>query len=207
MWERSARQNPLSLRYQWYRDHRPYLPQDRTADWLSGRHSDFNMIYYIFKSNKNLRYLCSNNMPANDRVLLEKLTYADGYFRRKMGTFSLIPGTFLSGLIFSSFKLKYKILYPVLFYLSWSLANSALLTYFDSFQADNMSSFYYKYFTMTHKSLAEVDDPRRKFFRLDTDVYYRETADEIIHKEHHGEGHGGHHDTSTYYGPYPVFYF
>jgi hypothetical protein len=69
-----------------------------------------------------------------------------------------------------------------------------------------MSFYYYKYSNLAVENLHDIEDPRRKFFKIDTTSYYRETANEILHKQHHAGGHG-HHDTSTYYGPHPVLYY
>ncbi len=58
---------------------------------------------------------------------------------------------------------------------------------------------------MSVANLDEIADPQRNHFRLDTDSYYRQSASDVA--GHHGreEEHGdAHHDTSTYYGPYPV---
>jgi len=212
MWERSARQNPLSTRYQLNRDTRPYLPQDPTTDWLSGRHSDFALIYYIFNSKKSKRILLSNNIPAEDRVRLQKLVDQHGHFMSKLKWLALIPTCVLSGIFYKQVTLRYKILYPLFFAFAWRLSYSYLHSKFDVLFKDNVSYYYYKYMHLTKAETSEIEDPRRKFFRLDTSVYYRQTADEILNggHGHEGGGHGGHgghehHDTSTYYGPYPVF--
>jgi hypothetical protein len=209
MWERSARQNPFSFRYQWNRDTRPYLPQDHTADWLSGRHSDFAIIYYIFKSNKTRRILLSNNIPAIDRVNLQNLVDQHAHFMSKMKWLALIPSCVLTGLIYKQVSFRHKIMYPLLFGIAWFFTNAVLQVKFQNLFNENVSYYYYKYMNLTRTDAHEIEDPRRKFFRLDTNVYYRQTAEEILHHEHGHGGHGGnggheHHDTSTYYGPYPV---
>jgi hypothetical protein len=212
MWERSQRHNPLSIRYQRYKDHRPYLPQDHTGDWLSGRHSDFGLIYYVLKVGRRRRYLLSNNIPAADRVKLQKLVETQEHFLKKFKYFSIIPGALLSGLIFKLTRMPYKILYPLTVYIMYRFSYGAMGTYSNYFFSDNLSYFYYKYSHLATNNMGEIHDPRRKFFRLDTNSYYRQTPDEILHGGHNGDdsGHGGdhgdHHDTSTYYGPYPVNY-
>jgi len=210
MWERSARQNPFSARYQFNRDTRPFLPQDRTADWLSGRHSDFALIYYVFISGRNKRNLLSNNIPASDRVKLQKLVEQHQHFMDKMKWLALIPSCVFTGFLYKQTSFRHKIMYPLVFGLSWMLTNHVLKTQLHILFTDNVSYYYYKYMHLTKGELSEIEDPRRKFFRLDTTAYYRQSADEILHSEHgHDGGHGGHgghahHDTSTYYGPYPV---
>jgi hypothetical protein len=88
--------------------------------------------------------------------------------------------------------------------------NQRLITgYFDHLYYENFSYYYHKYSHLAVDSLEEVRDPKRQHFKLDTDSYYRQTAQEILHSGHHGHdehaaGHEEHHDTSTYYGPYPV---
>jgi hypothetical protein len=215
MWERSARQNPLSARYQFNRDTRPYLPQDKTTDWLSGRYSDLALIYYVFISNRQRRILLSNNIPSGDRVKLQKMVDQHEHLMKKTKWMALIPSCVLAGFLFKQVSFRFKIFYPLFFGLTWFLSNNFIQAQFANLFNDNVSYYYYKYMHMTKSEYAEIEDPRRKFFRLDTSVYYRQTAEEILHGGHgHDAGHGGHgghgghehHDTSTYYGPYPVIY-
>lgn len=203
MWERSARQNPLSYRYQMYRDHRPVLPQDPTGDWMHGRHSDYKTYYYIIEG----IIFCSNNIPMHDRKMMETMTIFRNHFYSNLKYLGLIPTIFMSSILFKNFRMPYKILYPVVFGFLYKMNNFALTTYFEIYFTDNFSYFYHKYRHLAANDFTAIKDPSRQHFRLDTSVYYRQTPQEVLHSQH---GHGGddhgeaHHDTSDYYGPYPV---
>ena len=211
MWERSQRQNPLSMRYQNYRDNRPVLPQDRTTDWLIPRHASHQLYYFLVRMGNKNKYLCSNNIPTQDRLTIERLVEFRQYINNVLKWAGVIPTVFLSGIIFKSVRLPYKMLYPLTVYMLFKVNKSLVTGYFDILYFDNFSYFYHKYSHLAVDSIDEIRDPKRQHFKLNTDSYYRQTAQEILHSGHHGhdehaEGHDGHHDTSTYYGPYPVKY-
>jgi hypothetical protein len=209
MWERSQRQNPLSMRYQNYRDNRPVLPQDRTTDWLIPRHVSHQLYYFLVRMGNKNKYLCSNNIPVQDRQTIERLVEFRKYINNVLKWAGVIPTVFLSGVIFKSVAMPYKILYPLTVYMLFKVNQRLIAGYFDHLYYENFSYFYYKYAHLAVDSLEEIRDPKRQHFRLDTDSYYRQTAQEILNAGHHGHddhaaGHEEHHDTSTYYGPYPV---
>ena len=209
MWERSSRHNPLSFRYQLYRDHRPVLPQDPTTDWALPRHSNFNLYYYLVNMGGKNKYICSNNIPVNDRSRLQTLVEFRQHAYSKLGWAAIVPAVFFSAILFRRVTLPYKLLYPVTFYLFYKLSHGVLFSQVDILLNDNISYFYHKYSHLAVENLEAVRDPRRQHFRVDTDVYYRQTAHELLHGAHgHGDhdagAHEDHHDTSTYYGPYPV---
>jgi hypothetical protein len=209
MWERSARHNPLSLRYQTYKDNRPVLPQDRTSDWLFPRHNASQLYYFLIKFGSKNKYICSNNIPVHDRVNLQTMVEFRNYFNNLLKWAGLVPTVFMSSIVFSV-KMPWKILYPVTFYLIFKMNQSIIAGYFDHLYFHNFSYYYYKYAHLAVNSLEEVRDPKRQHFRLDTDSYYRQSAMDILghgHDHGHDEGHEEHHDTSTYYGPYPVNIF
>jgi hypothetical protein len=208
MWERSARHNPLSLRYQFYRDNRPVLPQDRTSDWFLPRHNSYELYYFLVKVGNKNKYLCSNNIPVHDRLALQRMTEFRKYINNVLKWAGVIPTVFLSAMLFRSVRLPKKILYPIVVYALFKINQELIAGQFDRLYSENFSYFYYKYAHLAVDSLDEVRDPKRQHFRLDTDSYYRQSAEDILHAGHHGhDDHAGqeaHHDTSTYYGPYPV---
>ena len=208
MWERSTRHNPLSIRYQFYRDNRPVLPQDKTTDWMFKRHHASQLYYFLIKFGTKNKYICSNNIPVHDRLTLQTMVEFRKYFNNLLKWAGIVPTVFMSAMLFRNVRMPYKILYPLSFYLLFKLNQGVLVGYFDHLYHHNFSYYYYKYSHLAVNSVDEVRDPKRQHFRLDTDSYYRQTAQEILHGQH-GHGHGdegaeAHHDTSTYYGPYPV---
>jgi hypothetical protein len=211
MWERSARHNPLSMRYQFYRDNRPVLPQDPTTDWFIPRHGSFDLFYYVVRVGDKKKYLCSNNIPVNDRMNLQTMVRFRSYFYNLLKYVSVIPAVFMSAVLFRNVNFSKRILYPLTFYALYKFNHILIKGSFEVYFTENFSYFFHKYSHLAVESLDEVKDPRRQHFRLDTDSYYRQSAEEILHGEHaHHEEHPGqeaHHDTSTYYGPYPVSYF
>jgi len=209
MWERGARHNPLSYRYQTYRDHRPVLSQDPTLDWLSGRYSDYLIYYFLFNGKA---IICSNNIPVADKIKMVSLTQFQVYFNNNLKYFAVIPSVFLSALLFKNLQMPYKILYPLIFYGAYNVSHRFISNYFSTYYSDNIAYYYQKYKHLAVENFDHVTDLRRKHFRLDTDVYYRQTPQEILHGNHeeaHGDHDEGHHDTSSHYGPYPVnkYYF
>jgi hypothetical protein len=202
MWERSVRHNPLSFRYQNYKDNRPVLAHDNTLDWISGRHTDHKIFYYLF--NKKF-YICSNNLPVAEKAKLNTLIELNAYFFRCLGYVALVPTVFLSGALFKVGQLPYKILYPIAFLFLWKINSSIIKSNFEVLFENNISYYYYKYRNLEVDTVEKVKDPRRQHFRLDTNVYYRQTPQDLLHSQHgHGDHGGDHHDTSDYYGPYPV---
>jgi hypothetical protein len=210
MWERSARHNPLSLRSRFYLDHRPILPQDPTLSSVRKSYGDYTPIYFYFDHNGQMKILLSNNIPAKDREQMKELYWQHAYTRSILNRIALIPAIFSVGFLYYRVKLPYKLLYPVGLYLSYKVFQSVILGRADFLMSEVFSHYYLKYHHLSVSKISELEDNRRKHFKLDTSSYYRETVDDIQHGGHHEEGaHGGHghHDTSTYYGPHPVIYF
>jgi hypothetical protein len=209
MWERSARHNPLSIRYQTYADNRPVLPQDRAWDPIARRHYISNQIFYSVKCGRNKKYLSSNNIPMNDRLQLQKLLNFRFYMYKILKWAALVPTVLGSAFLFKRVSMPYKILYPLVFYLMFKFNRNLIDSYFGVYMSMNFSYYFHKYSHLTAEKIGDLQDPSKKHFRLDTDVYYRQTINELTG---HGHGHDdsqghGHHDTSTYYGPYPVCLF
>lgn len=203
MWERGYRHNPLSVRNRYYLDHRPILPQDPTAQYFRRAFGNYDIIYFAFAVNSKYKYVLSNNIPVEDREAIKELSAYNTYVLENLNKIAIIPTFFLAGSLFSVMKLKLKalnILAASVIYLGTTNMLKALVSLRYS---DIMSYYYNKYSHIAVDNLRDIEDPRRKFFKLDTTSYYRESANEILHKQHHAEGHG-HHDTSTYYGPHPV---
>jgi hypothetical protein len=217
MWERSARFNPISLRYRFYLDHRPILPQDPTWSFLRPSHSDYEMIYFLFRGKKSTKTILSNSIPVKDREQLKKLDRFLTHLNKNINLFSYIPAIFLTGFLFrlgsGSRLYGYKIMYPIVFYVSLCLTRGVIKANLSDHYTSAISYYYQKYSHLSVDNINKINDPRRKFFRVDTSSYYRESPHDIIHKQHHDAGHGGHggngghHDTSTYYGPHPVSFF
>lgn len=207
MWERGARHNPLSYRYRFYFDHRPILPQDPSMSWfpLRGKlYDQYALIYLSIICGGAKRKLFLNNMPTHDRESLKNfLHYYDRFFKN-LGILSLIPTFFTSGLLFKYWTPGKKILYPLGFLVVWSFNDAAIKGYLKSYANNYVGYFYHKYSHLSVEDLNSIDDPRRKFFRLDTKSYYRQSHEDILHKQHHG----GHHDhEAPYYGNSPVKLF
>jgi len=209
MWERGYRHNPLSYRYRYYFDHRPILPQDNSMTWipLRGKLSDpYHLIYLNFIHAKAKKTILLNNLPVHDRENLKSfLSYYEKFFRN-VNTFSYIPSFFMAGALFKCWRPGKKILYPLslagIVLLNQSLISSYLKVYANNY----IGYFYHKYahLAVDSHNLDKIDDPRRKFFYLDTTSYYRQSHEDILHKGHHG----GHHDhEAPYYGNSPVISF
>lgn len=209
MWERGARHNPASFRYRYYLDHRPILPQDPTLGFLRKSYNVYQNIYFTFKVAKGKnKIVFSNNIPVHDREVLKELTSYDQTLRKNFKFFSLISTIFLSGFLFENVNfqknyLKRFLAIGAIFFSVHTVIHRIYLNHFN----DLTSYYYYKYQHLFVDSLEEVEDNRRKFFQLDTSSYYRDTAETIRHSAHHPADKNHHdHDTSTYYGPYPVIY-
>jgi len=206
MWERGYRHNPLSYRYRYYFDNRPILPQDDTMTWLPmrGKSSDpYHLIYMSFIYAKSNKKMLLNNLPAEDRENLKTfMVYYDKFFNN-LKTFAYIPSFFMAGALFNVWRPGKKILYPVAFFGIVFLNQCLIASYLKCFANNYIGYFYHKYSHLAVDNIANIDDPRRKFFRLDTTSYYRESHEDILHKGHKW----GHHDhEAPYYGNSPVSY-
>lgn len=204
MWERGARHNPVSARNRFYLDHRPILPQDPTMSYFRRAFSNYQIIYFPFiVGGKAVKYILSNNIPVKDREAIKELAAYQQHMVGIMSKVAIVPTIFLSGIFFSLYRPKMTGLSLLIVYGFYNLSSRFARGLIDKRYNDSMSYYYYKYQSLGVENLHDIEDPRRKFFKLDTTSYYRETAAEILHKQHHAGGHG-HHDTSTYYGPHPV---
>lgn len=207
MWERGARHNPASFRYRFYMDHRPILPQDPTLGFFRKSYNQYEILYFPFMvTSSKKKYIFSNNLPVEDRENLKTISEFDNVFRKNFKYFSGLATLFLSGLIVNkvnfgnSHYLKLATVAGVYF-----VTNAVFTKYYTSYLNDIISFYYYKYQHLAVEDINEVKDKRRQFFTLDKSVYYRESAQDIRHAGHHPASEGHHdHDTSTYYGPYPV---
>lgn len=207
MWERGARHNPASFRYRFYMDHRPILPQDPTLGFWRKSFNQYDIIYFAFMVTSNKKkYLFSNNLPVQDREDLKTISEYDNLFRKNFRYFSALATLYFSGFIFNNVNYGQKHFFRLatvvgVYYLTHALINKNYINYLN----DITSFYYFKYQHLAVEDINEVKDKRRQFFSLDKSVYYRETAQDIRHAGHHPASEGHHdHDTSTYYGPYPV---
>lgn len=204
MWERGNRHNPLSNRYKYYLDHRPVLPQDGSLDWLFLRgkvYDPYKLIYITFIINKTKKIILLNNIPTKDREELKTfMSYYETFFKN-LSTLAFIP-TFLSaGVLYRMWTPKFKILYPVSFFFLLAFNRALIASYFKPYANNYLGYYYYKYSHLAVDDIYDIEDKRRKFFRLDLNRYYRQSHEEILHKSHHD----GHHDhEAPYYGPLPV---
>jgi hypothetical protein len=207
MWERGARHNPASFRYRFYMDHRPILPQDPTLGFWRKSYNQYENIYFPFKvSSKKSKYIFSNNLPVNDREDLKTITEYHNLFAKNFKYFAGLAALYLSGFVFNQVSYGQKHHMRLLTVIgAFALTNIMIKINYLSYFSDITSYYFYKYQHLAVDSIQEVKDKRRNFFTLDTSVYYRETAQDIRHAGHHPASEGHHdHDTSSYYGPYPV---
>jgi len=207
MWERGARHNPASFRYRFYMDHRPILPQDPTLGFVRKSYNQYENIYFAFMVTASKRkYLFSNNLPVQDREDLKTLSEFDQKFRKSFKYFAALATLFVSGFVFNNGNFGKKYYYRLLtvagvYFVTLAMINKNYLSHFN----DLTSYYFYKYQHLSAEDISEIKDKRREFIHLDKSVYYRETAQDIRHAAHHPASEGHHdHDTSTYYGPYPV---
>jgi hypothetical protein len=201
MWERAARHNPLSLTNYFYMDHRPFLPQDPTFNHLwRSQHSQYEEILLQLDD----RILFLNNIQVADREKAKKLVHNYNLLSSCIRPVSLVFSIFMTGALLKKVKMPYKILRVLGFMGNYLLANALIKNTLNSFHTVNCLYFFQKYEHLTVDSVSNIKDPRRGYFKLDTSVYYRETADDIRGHGHHDGEHHHDHDTSTYYGPFPV---
>lgn len=206
MWERGARHNPISLRYRFYSDHRPFLPQDPTLGFVRRPENSYESIYFAFRIAKDkLKYIYSNNIPVQDREDFKNLIHYDNIVRNNLKYIAAIASIFMSSGILKmcNFGSKHWMKFLTIF-VSYKFIHMSSNQLYLNYYNDMVSYYYFKYQNIAVDEKSQVKDPRREFINLDKSVYYRETSQEIRHKSHHPANHGHHdHDTSTYYGPYP----
>ena len=210
MWERGARHNPVSLRYRFYADHRPFLPQDPTLGFLRTAEGSYESIHLIFRVTKDkLKYIYSNNIPVKDREDLKNLMYYDNIFKNNFKYLSLVASIFITAGVCNTVHFGRNHFYKFLtFGLANCVAYSAINYFYQLSYNDLVSYYYFKYQNIAMDNISETKDKRREFYQLDTSTYYRESSQDIRHNAHHPANSGHHdHDTSTYYGPYPVRLF
>jgi len=207
MWERGARHNPASFRYRFYMDHRPILPQDPTLGFWRKSYNQYQNIYYGFRVTGNkVKYIFSNNLPVEDREDLKTISEYDNKFRKNLKYFAALASLYLSGFIFNQVNFKQQYFYRIItvvgaYYLTHALINKNYMNYLN----DITSYYYFKYQHLAVEDINEIKDKRRSHFTIDKSAYYRESSHDIRHAGHHPANEGHHdHDTSTYYGPYPV---
>jgi hypothetical protein len=209
MWERGARHNPATFRYRFYLDHRPILPQDPTLSFWRKSYNQYRNIYFGFRTTASkVKYIFSNNIPAQDREDLKTITEYDRIFRKNFKYFSALAALYISGFVFNSVNFKQNYLARIAivsgaFWVFNKLISKNYLNYFN----DITSYYYYKYQHLAVSNINEVKDNRRRFFALDKSAYYRETSKDIRDAGHHPASLEHDHDSSTYYGPYPVNIF
>ena len=202
MWDRSYRNNPLSYRYQENSEYRAILPEDSSGNYLGLRkESDpYRRIYYYFVLGQDKRILLNNNMNAEDRERLKQFYNYKKVHNKNLFAFSLIPSTFLYGLIKTFYGSNaYKMEGVILFLFSYSACYYLINRYVGGLDSHVASYYYHKYANETVSDLSEISDKRRQFFRPDTSVPYRESHQEIYDRKTPSELH----DSSIYYGPHP----
>jgi hypothetical protein len=145
-----------------------------------------------------------NNLPVADRERAKVLLSQYDHLTRIIGVAAIPLAVFATGAVVRTFGTPYKILAPLGFMLGYYGIKGVMRGVLNRFYEVNALYFFQKYDHLTVDRPEDVKDPRRNYFKVDTSVYYRETADEIRGHGHHGDEHHHDHDTSTYYGPYPV---
>jgi len=210
MWERGARHNPASLRYRFYADHRPFLPQDPTLSFLRSAEGSYESVYYPFRldGSGNYKYIYSNNIPVKDREDFKNIVNQDISFRKNFKFLAALSAIFFykqfSNVTNFGNKHWKKML---LAFACFKISHLYIHLIYSSYLNNTLSYYYFKYQNIAVSDIKETVDPRREFIYLDKSSYYRETSQEIRHNAHHPANKGHDHDTSTYYGPYPVRIF
>lgn len=190
---------PISPMYWDYIECRPMLAQDGSnSGWFGFRryNNAYQRIYYYFIDSTGSKILFSNNMFAHDREQFKLFSDEVRRIDSKLNLIAIFP-TMLFGSALLKNTNKSTTAFG-LFTLYYSF-NCLIKSYFSS-----LNSTFYGYYAKKYKNifvdnLNEVKDKRREFFRPDTSVYYRETAQEIYDKKSAHEQHDG----SLYYGPHP----
>jgi len=205
MWDRGSRHLPLTPRYMNYDDNRPILPQDGTRGYFFCRkeYDADPLIYYNFlDSNKNAHIICSNVMSAADRTIMRNFGDAYKYMQSYQSIASLVPTLILYGGLTkasptcNAMKPMYKI---AIFGASYWFINRCISVWTDIHAALFYNQYYAKYAHLAKGNINEISDPKRKFFKPDTSVYYRETPQEIYDQKSASQMH----DSSIYLGPHP----
>ena len=205
MWERAARHNPLSLTNYYYLDHRPFLPQDPTLNHIwRKQYSNYAQIILKLKVKGGNRLLFLNNLKAADRERVKVLLAHHEDLKKCVAPIAFALSAFLTGAAATTLRkiFNYKIMGLVAFGLNYYSVKFWINRTLDNYNNTNMFYYFQKYEHLTVDDQSKIVDPRRKYFQVDTSVYYRQTADEILHHGHDSDHHD--HDTATYYGPYPV---
>jgi hypothetical protein len=206
MWERAARHNPLSLTNFYYLDHRPFLPQDPTLNhWWRSQHSQYQQFIVSLVTKGGNRSLFLNNLQVADRERAKILLSQYEHLKACIKPIAFILGLFGSSAFIKFFGgASYKIMYPMGLYAGYIISKGFLINALNRYHQVNFLYYFQKYEHLTVNSIENIKDPRRNYFKVDTSVYYRESADDIRGHGHHGDHEHHDHDTSTYYGPYPV---
>jgi hypothetical protein len=201
MWDRGSRHLPLTPRYASYEDNRPILPQDGTRGYFGFRklHDSDPLVYYNFKDGIGSSHiLCSNIIPAADRTLMREYSDYFQYVQSYRPIASLIPVIIVYGALTKNLNVKpgLKIAMAIGTYFT---INVLVQKYVNFYGALFYGQFYAKYSNLATENINEVQDPKRKFFKPDTSVYYRETPQEIYDQKSASQLH----DSSIYLGPHP----
>jgi hypothetical protein len=202
MWFYGERHSPLSYKYQYYVDNRPITAQDPTmSGWFGLRRLDdpYQKIYLKYQLKNEEKVLFINNIPANEREKLKAyISYYSNENQKNRKALAVFPG-----LLFMSLVTKYSQCKPWistgLVVLGFWTGYKCVSAFSDKFTSDYLSYFYNKYSHTAVGKISDVVDKRRQFFRPDTEVYYRETPQQIWDSKNHHEQHDG----SIYYGPHP----
>lgn len=200
-WETSARHSPFTATFREYMDHRPVLPEDGTRGFFTTRKlvDPSMLVYYHFKVANGTKIIVSNNIPVEDRERMR--LFSDYVFKCKKNTnvLSLISTFFTASAFFSIIPIRIKYLKAAFFYANYELNKLILFGTIEELNHNVYSYYYHKYRHLAVDKASDVVDPRRRFFRPDTSVYYRETPQEIYDSKSPALLH----DPAIYYGPHP----
>jgi len=200
MFDRGLRHNPLSQRYQKYMDHRPILPEDSTVSFgFRKLHDPYSNIFFHFKVGNTDKILLSNNIPVEDRERIKKFMKYSEICTKNLNVVSFMLTTFTAGGFIHLFPIKLIYLKVALFFSLYKVNKYLISGYFEENKHHVFSYYYHKYKHTAVDKLSDIEDARRKFFRPDTSVYYRETPQEIYDKKSPEMLH----DPAIYYGPHP----
>ena len=200
-WDTSMRHNPFSSTFRQYMDHRPILPEDGTRGFFTMRKLvDSNqLIFYHFKVGNGTKIILSNNIPVEDRERMKLFSNYVFNFKKNTNVLSFIATFFTASAVFSLLPIKVKYLKAAFFLGCYEINKIMLFGFIDDLNHNVYSYYYHKYRHLAVDNVSEVVDARRKFFRPDTSVYYRETPQEIYDSKSPALLH----DPAIYYGPHP----
>lgn len=202
MWLLGDQHTPLHPSYWQYSDNRPRLAQDhRSPLWYTRRsHDPYRKVYYKFINSKGKSEIILNtNTPLEEREIMQKYFEYLQIFNKNLLVLSLpiISASYFTALKYLQCDKIYKKFF--LFLATVYTVKMGIGFYFSSPTYLVFDRYYQKFKQIAASDFNQIEDKRREFFKPDTDVYYRETPQEIMDSKNAYLLH----DSSIYYGPHP----